>query len=94
MAGAVFLEQEKARAIQEAIEIVEGLLKGEPSERLTSAQHDTTGRTMPDYVFSMVMFELARVVDAQEERIAALEKARVVQEKRLRKAEGSLSGNA
>jgi hypothetical protein len=74
MAGAVFLGQEKATAIQEAIETVEDLLGGQDSsERLTSAQHDATGRTMPDYVSSMVIAELVRVVAAQEERIKKLE---------------------
>lgn len=71
MAGAVFLEQDKASAIQEAMQTVEGLL-GE-SERLTRAQHDVTGRSMPDYVSAMLVAELVRVVTAQEERIKKLE---------------------
>ncbi len=57
----------------EAVQTTERLL-GEDSERLRSAQRDVVGRQMQDYVFSMLIAELVRVVDAQQERIDRLEK--------------------
>ncbi len=58
----------------EAVQTTERLL-GEDSERLHSAQKDVVGKTMQDYVFSMLIAELVRVVDAQQERIDKLEEA-------------------
>ncbi len=45
------------------------------SERLRSAQRDVTGRQMQDYVFSMLIAELVRVVADLQERIDKLEEA-------------------
>ena len=73
MASHQILNQRKAQAMAEAVQTTERLL-GEDSERLRSAQKDAVGKTMQDYVFSMLIAELARVVDAQQERIEALEK--------------------
>ncbi len=72
MAGHQILNQRKAQAMQEAVQTTEGLLGGE-SERLRSAQRDVVGKTMQDYVFSMLISELTRVVAGQQERIEALE---------------------
>ena len=72
MASYQILNQRKAQAMAEAVQTTERLLGGE-SERLHSAQKDVVGKTMQDYVFSMLISELTRVVDAQQERIEALE---------------------
>jgi hypothetical protein len=72
MAAPGVLVREQAIALQEAIQNIEELL-GEDSERLYSAQHDALGRTMQEFVFAMVVSELARVVAAQQEQIDALE---------------------
>lgn len=72
MAGTQVLRQRKAEAMQEAIQTAERLL-GEESERLRSTQRDVVGKTMQDYVFSMLIAELTRVVAAQQERIEKLE---------------------
>jgi hypothetical protein len=44
-----------------------------PNKRLHSAQHDAAGRTMTDYVLSMLVAELTRVVADQQKRIEELE---------------------
>lgn len=75
MASTEILVREQANAISEAAQTIEDLL-GEDSPRLHSAVHDVVGRTMPEFVFAMVVSELARVVDDQQERIEALERAR------------------
>jgi hypothetical protein len=74
MAGPAVLVREQVIALQEAMQTIEELL-GEDSPRLHSAQHDVVGRSMPDFVFSMVVGELTRVVARQAERIDELEKA-------------------
>ena len=73
MASLQILNQRKAQAMAEAVQTTERLLGGE-SERLGSAQKDVAGRQMQDYVFSMLISELTRVVAGQRERIEALEK--------------------
>ena len=73
MASYQVLNQRKAQAMAEAIQTTERLLDGE-SERLHSAQRDVAGKTMQDYVFSMVIAELVRVVAGQQEQIDRLEK--------------------
>jgi hypothetical protein len=94
MAGLELLLRQKAIALSEASETIKDLLGDEaPSERLMSAQHDVAGRTMPDYVFAMVVSELTRVVAAQQERIDELEGEIASQDKRLEELfvkEGSL----
>jgi hypothetical protein len=72
MAGLVHLEREKAVAIAEAIQTVEGLLDGE-SARLQSARFDVTARSMAGFDVAMLAAELSRVVADQQERIAGLE---------------------
>ena len=57
----------------EAVQTTERLLGGE-SERLHSAQKDVVGKTMQDYVFSMLVSELTCVAADQQERIDRLEK--------------------
>jgi hypothetical protein len=80
MASPEILLREQAIALSEAIQIIKGLL-GEDSPRLYSAQHDVVGRGMPEYVSSMVIFELTKVVAAQQERIEALEAKQKVKAK-------------
>lgn len=76
MGSPAILNREKAAALQEAIETVERLLGEEGgNERLYSAKHDVVGRSMPDYVMSMLVAELARVVAGQQERLGQLEEA-------------------
>jgi hypothetical protein len=74
MAGHQVLHREQAIALQEATQTIERLLgEGNPSPRLQSATHDVLGRTMPEFVFAMVVSELTRVVAAQQQRIEQLE---------------------
>jgi hypothetical protein len=75
MADLMVLQREQAIALSEATQTIEDLL-GKDSPRLYSAQHDALGRTMPEFVFAMVVSELTKVVAAQQERIEQLEKAR------------------
>jgi len=74
MADLIHLEGEKFRALQDAVQTIEALL-GASSDRLYSAQHDVVGRNMDSYVSAMALAELTRVVAAQQERVAELEKA-------------------
>ncbi len=74
MASTIILEQQKAQALQEALQTIEGLL-GEQSPRIYSAQNDVAGRNMAEYVSAMALAELVRVVAAQQERIEQLESA-------------------
>ena len=77
MAGLEFLIPQKAIAMDEALETIQRLLgEGSPSDRLVSARDDVTASTMDDFVFSMLIAELTRVVAAQQERIDALEKTK------------------
>lgn len=72
MAAITELLKEQARAQQEAMELIERLL-GEESPRLASAQHDVTGRTMPEFRTAMIVSELARAVAALQQRVEELE---------------------
>ncbi len=74
MASHAVLEQQKAQALQEAVQTIEGL-QGEQSPRIYSAQNDVVGRTMPEYVSAMTLAEAVRVLAAQQERIEKLERA-------------------
>jgi BMFP domain-containing protein YqiC len=56
----------------ETIEAIQGLLE-EESERLLNAKHDVMGRNDFEYVSTMLLAELTRVVAAQDERIKELE---------------------
>jgi len=73
MAGIAHLEQEKARALQEAIQTAVELL-GEETPRRQSALHDVTARSMAGFEAVMLAAELTRVVAAQEARVAVLER--------------------
>jgi hypothetical protein len=75
MADVMIIEQEKARALVEAGDIIEGLL-GEESPRIYSAMNDAYGRSDQAYVSAMIISELTRAVGRQDEQIADL-KARV-----------------
>jgi len=73
MAGIMTLNRKKVLALRETFETIEHLLGEEASsERLRSAQRDVVGRTMDDFVFSMLLAELTRVVAAQQEEISVL----------------------
>jgi hypothetical protein len=73
MAGLTVLNREKGLSLREAFETIERLV-GEESGRLHSAQHDVVGKQMDDFVFSVLIAELVRVVADQQERISELEK--------------------
>lgn len=95
MADPIVLERQKDIALAEAIQVAERLLGDEAQrERLTSAQIDVVGRSMPEYRLTMLVAELTGVVADQQGKIAELEKASTAQERRIKKLSASLSEEA